>query len=203
MNLSKSKYLRGLQCDKSIWLDKNKPQLRNEKDKQSESLFEAGNEVGDLAKEFFPNGIEIKFDASNFDGMVNKTNELIGNGTEVIYEAAFKKDGMFVMIDILVRNGSKWDMYEVKGSTSAKEKSGAIKKHYLNDVSVQWFVSSNTIELNRAYIMHLNNKYVRNGDLKIRELFTPVDITDLLKRQQDMIKENILHLSHLQIPTKV
>ena len=193
MNLSKSKYLRGLQCDKSLWLDKNKPQLRNEKDKQSESLFETGNKVGDLAKEFFPNGIEIKFDASSFDGMVNKTNELIGNGTEVIYEAAFKKDGMFVMIDILVRNGSKWDMYEVKGSTSAKEKSGAIKKHYLNDASVQWFVSSNTIELNRAYIMHLNNKYVRNGDLKIKELFTPVDITDLLKSQQDMIKENILH----------
>ena len=28
--------------------------------------------MGDLAKQLFPNGVEIEFDSSNFDGMITK-----------------------------------------------------------------------------------------------------------------------------------
>lgn len=110
MTLSKSQYIRGLQCYKSLWLYKNKPELRDTPDAQSESAFNTGYQVGDLAKELFPNGVEIEFDSSNFNGMIQKTKKLIANGTEVIYEAAFKEDGIFAMADILVKNGVAWDI---------------------------------------------------------------------------------------------
>ena len=85
MTLSKSQYIRGLQCHKSLWLYKNKPELREAPDSQSESNFNTGYQVGDLAKELFPNGVEIEFDSNNFNAMIEKTKEyltkrdLIGN----------------------------------------------------------------------------------------------------------------------------
>ena len=73
MTLSKSQYIRGLQCHKSLWLYKHKPELRDTPDNQTQSSFEKGYDVGDLAKELFPNGTEIEFDNNNFDGMITKT----------------------------------------------------------------------------------------------------------------------------------
>ena len=49
MTLSKSQYIRGLQCHKSLWLYKNRPELRTAPDAAQESLFETGYQVGELA----------------------------------------------------------------------------------------------------------------------------------------------------------
>ena len=73
MTLSKSQYIRGLQCHKSLWLYKHKPELRDTPDTQTESLFEKGYEVGEIAKELFPNGVEIAFNSDDFNGMITKT----------------------------------------------------------------------------------------------------------------------------------
>jgi len=180
MTLSKSQYIRGLQCHKSLWLYKNKPDLRDAPDEGQQSLFNTGHNVGELAKDLFQNGVEIEFDVSNFNGMITKTKKLIENGTEVIYEATFNENGIFAMSDILVKNGDKWDIYEVKASTSVKE-------YHLNDVSIQWYALSNTIELNRAYIVHINNQYVRDGMLEIDKLFNVEDVTDIVQQRQEFI----------------
>lgn len=180
MTLSKSQYIRGLQCHKSLWLYKNRPELRDEADKAQESLFNTGYNVGELAKQLFPNGVEIEFDADNFDGMIAQTKELIKTGCEVIYEATFKENGIFAMADILVKNGTSWDMYEVKAST-------AVKEYHLNDASVQWYALSHAIELNKAYIVHINNKYIREGELDVKQLFSIADISDEVKARQAQI----------------
>ncbi|MEA3499362.1 MAG: DUF2779 domain-containing protein, partial [Campylobacterota bacterium] len=184
MTLSKSQYIRGLQCHKSLWLYKNQPELKDAPDHQTESSFNTGYDVGELAKELFPNGIEIEFDNSNFNGMIKKTKELIANGTEVIYEATFKEDGIFAMADILVKNGDAWDIYEVKASTHTKE-------YHINDTAIQWYALSKAINLNRAYVVHINNQYIRDGELNIKELFTIDDITDLVQDKQYEIEPNL------------
>ena len=180
MTLSKSQYIRALQCHKSLWLYKHKPELRDTPDTQTESLFETGYQVGDLAKQLFPNGIEIEFDSENFDGMIQKNKKLIEDGVSIIYEATFKEDGIFAMADILVRNGDAWDIYEVKASMEVKE-------YHLNDIAIQWYALSKTLQLNRAYIIHINNKYIRNGELNIYELLKRADVTEeVLQRQEDI-----------------
>ena len=188
MTLSKSQYIRGLQCHKSLWLYKNRQDLRDTPSNQTQSSFNTGYDVGDLAKALFANGVEIEFDADNFNGMIKKTKELIVNGTEVIYEATFSEDGIFAMTDILVKNSNAWDIYEVKASTYTKES-------HINDTAIQWYTLSKTIELNRAYVVHINNKYVRNGELNIKELFTIDDITDIVLQKQDEIP---LQLAEMQ-----
>ena len=195
MTLSKSQYIRGLQCHKSLWLYKNNPELRDEPEHAQESLFNTGHSVGELARELFPNGEEVKFDASNFNGMISKTKELIANGTKIIYEATFSEDGIFAMADILVKNGDAWDMYEVKGSTSVRDKHGVIKKHYLQDASIQWYAFSKSIKLNRSFIVYIDNTYTRHGELEIPKLFAFDDITEEVLQDQENIEQ---HLSEME-----
>ena len=190
MTLSKSQYIRGLQCHKSLWLYKNNSELRTESSDQSESKFEMGKQVGDLAKKLFPNGVEIEFDSSNINGMITKTKQLIANGTEVIYEATFSEDGIFAMADILVKNGKAWDVYEVKASTHVKE-------YHINDTSIQWYALSKAINLNRAYIIYVNNKYIRKGKLDIKRLFSIDDITDIVLKKQETIEPQLIEMKEM------
>ena len=190
MTLSKSQYIRALQCHKSLWLYKHKPELRDLPSSKSEALFNKGYQVGDLAKELFPNGVEIEFDSSNFDGMVQKTKELIANGYEVIYEATFKENGIFAMVDILVKNGDAWDIYEVKASTHVKE-------YHINDTSIQWYGISQAIKLNRAYVVYINNSYVRDGGLNIKELFRVDEITQLVLNNQKTIPSQLIEIDEM------
>ncbi|WP_434581552.1 DUF2779 domain-containing protein [Sulfurimonas sp. NW15] len=190
MTLSKSQYIRGLQCYKSLWLYKHKPELCDTPDSAQESLFNKGYEVGELAKKLFPNGVEIVFDNDNFDGMIEKTKGLIANNTQVIYEATFKENGIFAMADILVKNGDAWDIYEVKASTYTKE-------YHKNDTAIQWYALSNAIKLNRAYVVHINNQYVREGALDVKELFTIDDITDEVLEKQKDIPSQLLKMEEM------
>ena len=67
MNLSKSLYIRGLQCTKSLWLKKYKPEVLTPPDKQTLAIFETGDKVGALACNLFPYGKEIPFEGTTFD----------------------------------------------------------------------------------------------------------------------------------------
>lgn len=134
--------------------------------------------------------MEIEFDNSNFDGMLTKTKELIKSGCEVIYEATFKENGIFAMTDILVKNGNSWDMYKVKASTSVKE-------HYLNDAAIQWLAISSVINLNKAYVIHINSSYERVEKLDIKSLFSLVDITEEIQNRQQQIPFNLEQIEQI------
>ncbi len=186
MTLSKSQYIRGLQCLKSLWLHKKKPELMSKDNSSQETLFNIGYDVGDLAKELFSNGVEIQFNPDDFDGMIKQTQKLIAKGCEVIYEASFKENGIFAMADILVKDTetNSWDIYEVKASTSVKD-------YYIEDASVQFYCLSNILKINKVYIVHINNQYERMGKLNIKELFTIEDISTEVRAKQEDIPSNL------------
>ena len=190
MHLSKSQYMRGLQCHKSLWLYKNNPELRATPDHAQKTLFNTGHHVGDLAKELFPNGVEVVFDTKNFRGMITKTQELIANGTKIIYEATFSEEGIFAMADILVKNGDAWDIYEVKASTK-------VKQVHIEDISIQWHTLNKAITVNRAYIIHINNQYVRWGDLDTHALFSIEDVTEYMDEEEEDIQEQACEMEEM------
>ncbi len=104
MQLSKSLYTRGLQCQKSLWLKKFKKEVLTVPDNSAQAIFQNGNEVGALACQLFPNGVEIPYENTTFDEKINLTQDYINQGINTIYEATFKDDGILVMIDILNGN---------------------------------------------------------------------------------------------------
>ena len=188
MSLSKSQYIRGLQCEKALWLYKHRPDLRKIS-QQSDMTMTTGTSVGELARNLFPDGESIEFDSKDFQGMAQKTKELIEQGVKTIYEASFNHDGTFVMCDILHRDGDGWQMIEVKSATNVKE-------YYLNDIALQWYTLSRcNIPLSSACVAVIDNSYVRQGNLEVNKLFKIVDVTlDVQSRQDDVIS-NLMRLT--------
>ena len=62
MTLSKSQYLRGLQCHKNLWLYRHRPELATPPSPSLQAIFDQGHEVGELAWKRFPGGVLIKED---------------------------------------------------------------------------------------------------------------------------------------------
>ena len=129
--------------------------------------------------------MEIPFEAGNYDTQVKLTKEAIAHGAETLYEAAFKYDDIFVKVDILHKGKSGWELYEVKSSTGLKD-------IYQPDISVQYYVLNGAgIPVTRAFLVHINNQYVRQGDIDPFQLFTIVDMTDSVEAFQISVREEI------------
>ena len=57
--LSKSKFLNGIQCPRLLWASIHKKEMIPEFDIGTINTFKEGNEVGELAKKLFPDGINL------------------------------------------------------------------------------------------------------------------------------------------------
>jgi len=185
MPLSKSKYTRGLQCHKSLWLYQHKPELRTPPDAAAQARMDAGTAVGELAQQLFPGGKEIEFDPQNFPKMLGLTKQFLEEGVQTIYEASFSRANIFVACDILHHGKQGWELYEVKSSSKVKDYHG-------HDVAVQWYVLEKAgIKPVKATIVHINTAYIRKGDLDIKQLFTIEDVTEETIYRQTSIPANL------------
>ena len=170
LNLSKSKYCSAVQCPKMLWLKKNKPEVYDDS-VMNHSILETGNEVGDLAMGLFGAFTEVPY--GDLGEMIRKTQELILEGEPIIAEGSFSYNRLFCSVDILKNLGDNCvEIYEVKSSTSVKD-------IYLEDAAYQCYVLTKLgYSVKRVCIVHINNQYVREGELNIHELFHTEDITD-------------------------
>ena len=183
--LSKSQFIRGLQCHKSLWLYKNRPDLREKPTSSQQALFDQGTYVGELARELFPGGTTIKFEEGTFEEKIKRTQGLISSGAKTIYEATFQYDDILVMVDILNKGERGWDLYEVKASTK-------VKSVHENDVAVQYYVLNGTgLRIEKAFLVHINNQYARQGSLDINRLFTTEDLTRVAKAKQSFVLDEL------------
>ena len=177
MTLSKSLYIRGLQCEKSLWLKKKKPEVLQAPGENAQAVFDTGTSVGELACELFSSGERIEF-SGDFDAQIAKTKELIKRGTKVIYEATFCFDGVLVMVDILRIGVDGLIINEVKSSTSVKDV-------YIDDAAIQYYVlSSLGYEVSRVNIIHIDSTYTRDETLELEKLFCVQDIIEQVKQKQ-------------------
>jgi hypothetical protein len=186
--LSKSFFIRGLQCPKSLYLHKYHPELRDEISEEQEALFQTGFEVGKYAQQLFPGGIEIPYDETSHTSQLEMTRAEIEQGTDTLYEAAFSHDDVFLKVDILHKGQQGWEIFEVKSSTE-------IKDVYLDDSAIQYYVLTGSgLPVSKVFLVHINNQYIREGDIDPKSLFTINDITDTVKDKQPFIAENIVKL---------
>ena len=107
---SKTSIIKGLQCPKALYLSKNPPAAEIKSDPDLEAKFQTGRKFGILEQQLYPGGTEVSFSESSVTEQVANTRELIETGTDVIYEAAFAFDGIFIKADILVRIGTTWEI---------------------------------------------------------------------------------------------
>ena len=181
MNMSKSKYCKGVQCEKILWLEQNRPDLIGQKD---ESRMKTGHKVGEIAKGIFGEYKDIAYD-KNLTKRVEMTLDALSEGAGVITEASFLFCDNFCSVDILKNDAGGVEIYEVKSSTEVKDV-------YLDDVSYQYFVlASCGLNVKKAAVVYINNEYVRGDELELDKLFSIEDVTDIAREKQPEIRANI------------
>ncbi len=192
--ISKSKYLSGLQCHKLLWFYYNAKDQIPAVDAQTQAIFDQGHLVGELAKKLYPNGIEIAGAARDFGKIIELSKKSLSH-RQPLFEAAFKSGDAYARADILNPVGKNdWEIVEVKSSTEVKEVN-------LHDLALQRYAYEGAgLSITRCFILHINNEYLRKGEIEPEKLFTKAEVTnevgDLLRSvpanlriMQDVIRQ--------------
>ena len=181
--LSKSLYLRGLQCPKALFLCKSG--VERKLSEAAKARLAAGTDVGLLARDLFPWGTEIPYQGVPIREQLARTKALIDGGATVLYEPAFSHAGVFVKVDILRKVKSQWNIYEVKSTTEVKDvhiQDGAIQAHVVRGAG---------LPVSKTHIIHIDNSYVRKGEIEPGRLFSVADITEDISGTDGQIRDNI------------
>lgn len=188
MAITKTDFMRGMQCRKMLWLDKHKPSLRVIPPEIQERL-DAGNDFGDRAMGMFGPYEEMTVylpgkQIPDKKAMIAKTQDALERGVEVICEAAFSNYNNYCAVDILRKTSSGYDFYEVKNASEVHDQ-------FIKDAGFQYYIISRCgVKIEHIYI-------VTHGPDE-ENPFVPVEITSQAKAYYRWINEHIWDLNRMQ-----
>jgi hypothetical protein len=220
--LTKSRYKLALECPtKLFYTGKDEFPNTTMNDPFMAALAEGGYQVGELSKKYVPDGVEL----SHLKGeeAVAATAEILTQEQVIIYEAAIKYKNLYVRVDILVKQGNKIELIEVKSKTYDPsneyifigKKGGLVSgwKPYLHDVAFQSHV---LIKAYPHYVIDhffmladktaiattdgLNQKFkvtrTNNGNVSVCDSLSAEDIKDSLLTKV-LVNKEIEHVKNL------
>lgn len=184
--LSKSTFIRGNQCLKSLYLYKKKYNLRDPLSPEQRAIFSRGTKVGKIAQELFPGGTDSSPKTPfQYPQAVEKTARLLNEGETIIYEACFQFNEVLVALDILVKDEAGWKAFEVKSSKS-------ISETYLLDAALQYYVITGSgLKLTDFSLIHIDEHYVKQGPVDLHRLFTSRSVVTKILPKQSFIEQQI------------
>jgi len=191
--ISKSRFVSGIQCEKKLYFDLYRHDLKPTVTENQQLLFDRGSDVGILAQNVFPNGLDASPESFyDFSQSIQNTSKWIQEGIQNIYEASFYYDEVLSALDILHQvNKESWAI-EVKSSTSVKD-------YHITDASLQyWVMCKSGFQPDKFFIMHIDNSYIRRGNIEPKKLFKLNDITEEVKSKFDWVEKNIANLKKIQ-----
>ena len=187
IRLSKSKFVAGCQCSKRLYLQVHEPGLAAEADAASDAIIEQGREVGMLARQLFPGGVEVRSEGG-LDQTIRATREIIGNrDVPAIFEGTFEHNGVLVRVDVLHRRkDERWRLIEVKSTTDVKD-------HHLEDVAIQHrIVSRSGVDLAASCLAHVNREYVyQGGGIDAHHFFKIRNLTRRVQKLQPKLPSQL------------
>lgn len=190
--LSKSKYIRGLQCERALWLDVHEPRLARYTAEQMRR-FDRGRDFEYAFKALFPDGIDLSAELGrNVDLYPARTAELLdlrpcSAAKTVLFEAGFQYDDVLVLADVVCqREDSSLDIYEVKSGTTLSDT-------YRRDAALQHYVISHCRRIHSFSIVY-NGMDRENGANGQDGPFAIVDLTEELAAEGDRIAANIAEM---------
>ena len=173
--LSKSRFMAGLQCLKRLYLEYHRRELADPVGMSQQAIFDSGTAVGELARGQFPGGRLVEERYFELREAERTTMRLLSDDSiPSLFEPAFTFKGVHTRLDILRRTqGDEFDLIEVKSTTG-------LKNVHIPDVAIQLHVVEGCgVPIRRAYLMHIDNAYVyEGGDHNLDGLFAMEEVTD-------------------------
>lgn len=188
MGITKTDFMRGMQCRKMLWLDKHKAYLKVIPPEVQQRL-DAGNDFGDQAMAMFGPYEEMTVyrpgtHIPDTKAMVARTAEHLERGTPVICEAAFTYYNNYCAVDILRKTENGYDFYEVKNAP-------VVYDQFIRDAGFQYYILSRCkLNVGKIFI-------VTHGEDE-ENPFVLNDVTPQAKGYINWINDNIWDLNRMQ-----
>lgn len=179
--LSKSRILAGIQCPKQLYLKTYHPELAEES-ASLQSIFTAGNQVGELARQFYPHGHLIGHD-HDLEGALRETADALASpGNGVFFEATVEHDGVLVRTDVLEKRPDGVRVVEVKSASR-------IKDHHVYDCAIQsWVLRQAGYRLACIELAYVDSSFVYSGGNDYQGLLRHVDMTGEVRPLQEQVE---------------
>lgn len=172
--ISKSDYMLFLRQPAWLWLKKNDPSKLPPVDAATQAMFDAGHAFEPYVESLFPEGVVLGFsDFDEYRSLPLRTQQALESGAQVVFQPRFEWNGFTCISDIVsVLENKMIDLYEIKSSTR-------VKPDHLYDLAFQKTVlEGNGFTVRNISVIHVNNQYVRAGEVNPKELTTFADVTD-------------------------
>lgn len=157
-----------------LWLKKNDPSKLPPVDAATQAMFDAGHAFEPYVESLFPEGVTLGFsDFDEYRSLPLRTQQAIESGAQVVFQPRFEWNGFTCISDIVsVVEGKTVDLYEIKSSTR-------VKPDHLYDLAFQKTVlEGNGFTVRNISVIHVNNQYIREGEVNPKELTTFADVTE-------------------------
>ena len=187
MQISKSEYMMFLRHPAWIWLKKHDKDKLPPVDDNTQAIFDAGHMFETYAEQLFPGGVILGFnDYKEYISLPERTTKALEDGAKTIFQGRFEHGQTTFICDVISMISDKeLDLYEIKSSTSAKT-------DHVYDLAFQMVVlEACGYTIRNIAVVHVNNNYVRNGDVDPRELTAITDITEAVKSKREFTKDKI------------
>jgi hypothetical protein len=134
-----------------------------------QARFDVGNQVGELARTFYPDGVLI--DAPSGAQQLAETARVLSGPRRPVFEATFEADGVLVRADLLLPYAGGYCLVEVKSSTE-------VKPYHLDDASIQaWVARQAGVPVVRVEVACIDKSFTYKGDGNYEGLLKHVDVT--------------------------
>lgn len=185
--ISKSDYMLFLKHPAWLWVKKNDPKKIPAVDENTQALFNAGHQFEPYAESLFPEGVSLGFsDYDEYLSLPERTQDAIKRGDQVLLQPRFEWQDFTCICDIVSFVGdSEVDLYEIKASTRAKP------EHEF-DLTFQTAVLEGAgLKVRNISVIHVNNQYVRRGEIKADEITAFTDITEAVKAKSEATQKHM------------
>jgi len=188
MILTKSDYMLYLRHPAWLWLKKHQKHVLPVTDEGTQDLFDAGHEFETYAEKLFPNAVRLGFNNfEEYQKLPEKTLFAIGEETVgAILQGRLETTNLTCIFDVLERvSDNTFDLIEIKSSTQAKPE-------HEYDLAFQTVVLEESgINIRNISIIHVNNNYIRKGEIDPIQITTRVDVTNAVKSMLEETREQI------------
>ncbi|MFA6397767.1 MAG: DUF2779 domain-containing protein [Candidatus Paceibacterota bacterium] len=197
--LTKTDFILYQDCHQNVWIKWNMLEEygKFEVSEFEKSLGEMGQEVEEVARLKFSDGYLID---KRSEGAQELTKQLMVEHKPVIFQAVFSTKKYLAATDVLKWNeeAGMYDLYEIKmssaeGEVEDSEEEGEESENkppkvnrkketqYENDIGFQVNVAKLCgVDFNKKYLIRLNKRYIRIGDIDINKLFEITDKTEII-----------------------
>ncbi len=168
MILNKSDFLLYYDSPLHLWA-KAHNQYHPEVSLYHQLLAKQGYEVENYAKQFLLAKVTADYPADS----------------QIEFQKTLQDENYETRSDALIYNSQTkaYDLYEIKSATN-------INKKYKLDITFQYLIASQILNLNKVYLVTLNKDYVKSGEIKLDQLFMIHDMSQHINKLKDQIYKN-------------